>query len=176
MSNRASSSLSGASAGGSGSIPWLEKRMAAHSSIHAWEIPRTEQSGRRQCLGAHRVRYGRVTNSSNNGTATPGPVCVVAFLWASAWLPPIPLLPVTILLRDGIPGRPHLFPLNSLHSSQSSAKSGCVIEQTVKTFSEHNSTRRQSARICPGMEASGDEPGCLLWHLSSASPADIGAA
>ena len=26
-------------------IPWVEKEMAAHSSILAWEIPRTEEPG-----------------------------------------------------------------------------------------------------------------------------------
>ena len=37
----------------------------------------------------------------------------VIFLWAFAWLPAIPLFPMTIPLHDCIPGRPHLFPLNS---------------------------------------------------------------
>ena len=126
-------------------------------------------------LGAQRVRHGRVTSSSG-GSATPGPVCVGAFLWASAWLPPPPAPCDHMLLRDGIPGRPHLFPLTSLHSPQSGAESGCEIEQTGKKFSEHSRTCSQAARIRPGVEASGDEPGCLLWHLGSASHPDIDAA
>ena len=35
----------------------LEKEMAAHSSILAWEIPWTEKSGRPQSMGSHRVRH-----------------------------------------------------------------------------------------------------------------------
>ena len=35
----------------------LEKGMATHSSILAWEIPSTEESGGLQCLGLQRVRY-----------------------------------------------------------------------------------------------------------------------
>ena len=35
----------------------LEKEMAAHSSILAWEILWTEESGRLQSLGSQRVRY-----------------------------------------------------------------------------------------------------------------------
>ena len=30
----------------------LEKEMATHSSIHAWEIPSTEESGRLQSMGS----------------------------------------------------------------------------------------------------------------------------
>ena len=30
----------------------LEKEMAAHSSILAWEIPRTEEPGGLQCMGS----------------------------------------------------------------------------------------------------------------------------
>ena len=33
----------------------LEKEMATHSSILAWEIPRTEESGRLQSMGSQRV-------------------------------------------------------------------------------------------------------------------------
>ena len=32
----------------------LEKRMATHSSILAWEIPRTEEPGRLQSMGSQR--------------------------------------------------------------------------------------------------------------------------
>ena len=33
----------------------LEKEMATHSSILAWKIPWTEESGRRQSMGSQRV-------------------------------------------------------------------------------------------------------------------------
>ena len=39
-----------------GKIP-LEKGMAAHSSILAWTIPRTEEPGGLQSMGSQRVRY-----------------------------------------------------------------------------------------------------------------------
>ena len=35
----------------------LEKGMATHSSILAWEIPRTEETGGLQSMGSQRVRY-----------------------------------------------------------------------------------------------------------------------
>ena len=42
--------------------PWvrkipLEKEMATHSSILAWEIPRTEEPGRLQSIGSQRVGH-----------------------------------------------------------------------------------------------------------------------
>ena len=40
---------------GLGKTP-LEKGMVTHSSILAWEIPRTEEPGRLQCLGSQRLR------------------------------------------------------------------------------------------------------------------------
>ena len=42
------------------SLVWddpLEKEMAIHSSILAWEIPRTEEPGRLQPMGSQRVRH-----------------------------------------------------------------------------------------------------------------------
>ena len=48
-------------AGDLGSIPGsgrsLEKGMATHSSILAWEIPWTEESGGLQSMGLQRVRH-----------------------------------------------------------------------------------------------------------------------
>ena len=41
------------------SLGWedpLEKGMAAHSSIHAWRIPWTEEPGGLQSMGSQRVR------------------------------------------------------------------------------------------------------------------------
>ena len=39
----------------------LEKEMATHSSILAWEIPKTEESGGLQSMGLQRVRHNLVT-------------------------------------------------------------------------------------------------------------------
>ena len=39
----------------------LEKEMATHSSILAWEIPWTEDPGRLQSMGSQRVRHDLVT-------------------------------------------------------------------------------------------------------------------
>ena len=50
---------SASNAGNLGSIPGSgrppEKEMAAHSSIHAWRIPWTEEPGRLQSMGSQRV-------------------------------------------------------------------------------------------------------------------------
>ena len=35
----------------------LEEEMAIHSSILAWRIPWTEEPGRLQCMGSHRVGH-----------------------------------------------------------------------------------------------------------------------
>ena len=39
----------------------LEKEMATHSSIPAWEIPRTEEPGKLQSMGSQIVRHDLVT-------------------------------------------------------------------------------------------------------------------
>ena len=39
----------------------LEKEMATHSSILAWKIPRTEESGGLQPTGSQRVRHALAT-------------------------------------------------------------------------------------------------------------------
>ena len=41
----------------------LEKGMATHSSILAWRIPWTEESGGLQSMGSQRVGYGCATNT-----------------------------------------------------------------------------------------------------------------
>ena len=41
----------------------LQKGMATHSSILAWEIPRTEEPGRLQSMG-HRVRHDLATEKT----------------------------------------------------------------------------------------------------------------
>ena len=46
------------------SLGWedpLEKEMATRSSTLAWKIPWTEEPGRRQSRGSHRVRHDWVT-------------------------------------------------------------------------------------------------------------------
>ena len=54
-----------ANAGDAGSIPGsgrsLEKGMEIHSSILAWEIPWTEESGRLQPMGLQRERHNLVS-------------------------------------------------------------------------------------------------------------------
>ena len=42
----------------------LEEGMATHSSILAWRIPRTEESGRLQSMGSQRVRHDRATKDT----------------------------------------------------------------------------------------------------------------
>ena len=44
----------------------LEKEMATHSSILAWEIPWTEEPGRLQFLGLQRVRHDLATKQQMN--------------------------------------------------------------------------------------------------------------
>ena len=39
----------------------LEKKMATHSSILAWEIPKTEEPGGLQFMGLQRVRHDLAT-------------------------------------------------------------------------------------------------------------------
>ena len=39
----------------------LEKEMATHSSILAWEIPQTKEPGRLQCMGLQRIRHDCAT-------------------------------------------------------------------------------------------------------------------
>ena len=48
------------------SLGWegpLEKGKAIHSTIHAWRIPWTEEPGRLQSMGLHRVRHDGTTNT-----------------------------------------------------------------------------------------------------------------
>ena len=44
----------------------LEKEMATHSSILAWEIPWAVELGGLQSMGSQRVGHSLVTNNSNN--------------------------------------------------------------------------------------------------------------
>ena len=48
------------------SLDWedpLEKEMATHSSILAWKIPWTEESGGLQFMGSQKVGHSRATNT-----------------------------------------------------------------------------------------------------------------
>ena len=48
------------------SLGWenpLEKRMATHSSIVAWRIPRTKEPGKLQSMGSQRIRHEWATNA-----------------------------------------------------------------------------------------------------------------
>ena len=50
------------------SLGWedlLDKGMATHSSILAWEIPWTEEPGGLQSIGSQRVGHGLVTEHSH---------------------------------------------------------------------------------------------------------------
>ena len=46
----------------------LEKKMAAHSSILAWENPWTEEPGGLQSMGVTRVGHDLATNKQSNVT------------------------------------------------------------------------------------------------------------
>ena len=54
-----------------GQEDYIEKEMATHFSILAWEIPWTEESGGLQSMGSQRGGYNRVTehacSSSSKG-------------------------------------------------------------------------------------------------------------
>ena len=39
----------------------LEKELATHSNILAWEIPRTEEPGRLQSMGSQKIRHDLAT-------------------------------------------------------------------------------------------------------------------
>ena len=55
------------------SLGWedpLEKEMATHSSILAWEIPLPEEPGGLQSMGAQRVEVSAQLNNNNRGKQT----------------------------------------------------------------------------------------------------------
>ena len=49
---------------GLGRFPWWEE-MATHSSIFAWEIPRTVEPGGLQSIESQRVRHNRATEHTH---------------------------------------------------------------------------------------------------------------
>ena len=44
----------------------LEREMEIHSSMRAWEIPWTEETGKLQSMGSQRVRHNSALNNNNN--------------------------------------------------------------------------------------------------------------
>ena len=58
----------------------LEKKMATHSSIPAWKIPRTEEPGGRQSTGSQRVRHDLVTKQQQLQQQTTHIQVTTAFL------------------------------------------------------------------------------------------------
>ena len=54
----------------------LEKEMATHSNILAWEISRGEDPGRLQSMGSQRVRHNWVNKHTHDRYGTPRPVRV----------------------------------------------------------------------------------------------------
>ena len=49
----------------------LEKKMAAHSSILAWEIPWTDEPGGLESMGSQRVGHSLVTKQQPPGCQVP---------------------------------------------------------------------------------------------------------
>ena len=80
-------------AGDVGSIPGqedtLEKEMATHSSILAWEIPWTEESGWLQSMGLQRVRHGLASKQQQEGfkRGDSSEVVCEALISSSSFLP-----------------------------------------------------------------------------------------
>ena len=58
----------------------LEKEMATHSSVLAWEIPRTKEPGRLQAVGSQRVRHNeRLSTHASHTTVLLEPEPLAAF-------------------------------------------------------------------------------------------------
>ena len=60
----------------------LSKELATHSSILAWEIPWTEEPGRLQSMGSHRVRHylRRTHHHDHHQRARHGPLTLCVML------------------------------------------------------------------------------------------------
>ena len=59
----------------------LEKEMATNFSILAWRIAWTEESGRLQLMGLHRVRHDSVTKTTTIPLTARSPVSVQLSIW-----------------------------------------------------------------------------------------------
>ena len=70
----------------------LGKEMATHSSILAWEIPRTEESGGLSSMGSKRVRHDLASKQQQGVCVcqvtdhTLGSPCVPVCFTASGWI------------------------------------------------------------------------------------------
>ena len=68
----------------------LEKEMATHSGIFAWEIPWTEEPGGYSPWGCKELDMTEQLNNKNNaysGTLVGGGVAVVFIMvWSSGWI------------------------------------------------------------------------------------------
>ena len=78
--------------------PWedpLEKEMASHSSILAWEIPWMEEPGGLQSMWLQRVRYSLVTKQQQQQCSNYIVFITIniAFSWREAWQPSPVFLP-----------------------------------------------------------------------------------
>ena len=66
---------------------WLEKEMAAHSSVLAWKIPRTAEPGGLPSTGSHRVGHDwRDSAAAAAAAATAAAAAAVATHWHLALL------------------------------------------------------------------------------------------
>ena len=143
----------------------LEKRMATHSSIHAgkshgqrslagysaWGCKEPDTTERLTAATMAQAFLDQFELSSSSGPLPGSQPSPVSCDHPSAWLHP----------RQ----TPSLSSKLSLHSSQSSTKSDCVMEQTVSTSGDCS----PSAWVCPGTEEGvwrqSLQLGCLLpWY------------
>ena len=58
----------------------VEKEMATHSSILAWEIPWAEEPGGLQSVGSQRVGYNWMTNIITTAILILGPILILFHL------------------------------------------------------------------------------------------------
>ena len=111
------------------SLVWedpLEKEIAPHSSTLAWKIPWTEEPGRLQSMGLHRVGHDWATSLSV--VASGGLLAVIAISWLVEASPGVLLhLHVVLLLCVCVcshvlflKGHPSYWIRNPLHSSMTS--------------------------------------------------------
>ena len=70
------------------SLGWedpLEKELATHSSIFAWEIPWKEEPGGLQSMGSQRVRHNLENNNKGLQNETKQTVGVRIINWDYSW-------------------------------------------------------------------------------------------
>ena len=76
----------------------LEKEMANHSSIFAWEIQWTEEPGRLQSMGSQRVEHN-ITHLVSKQQQWLSIDQTLLILEASSWERPIPTLPLSVSIK-----------------------------------------------------------------------------